>query len=185
MPGDGAPTPVPTAFAPATLAIDIGGTGLKATVLDPAGRMLHERLRIPTAYPLRPEGLIASLRELVEPLPLCDRVSAGFPGVVRDGRVLSAPHFVTVAGPGSRVDRELERAWSGFDLAGALATAFGLPARVLNDADLQGLDVIQGEGSEVVITLGTGFGTAFFERGHLGPHFEFAHHLVAGHVACA
>ncbi len=162
--------------APTTLAIDIGGTGLKASVLDATGVMLHDRVRVLTSYPCPPHTLVEALVELVRPLPSFDRVSAGFPGVVRHGHVLTAPAFVTVGGLGTGDDPLLEQAWHRFDLAGALTTALKRPARVLNDADLQGLDVVSGEGVEVVATLGTGFGSAFFEDGKLGPHLELAHH---------
>src|ERR1700733_11577703 len=84
---------------PFTLAIDIGGTGLKASVLDASGAMVADRVRVPTSYPLSPETLVATLTKLVQPLPEADRVSAGFPGMVRGGVVLSAPHFVTESGP--------------------------------------------------------------------------------------
>jgi len=95
--------------------------------------------------------------------------------MVRKGVVLSAPHFVTVSGPGSAVDPRLERAWDRFDLAAALAHALGKPARVANDADVQGLAVVSGKGLELVVTLGTGFGTAIFLDGQLLPHLEIAH----------
>jgi|HubBroStandDraft_1064217.scaffolds.fasta_scaffold28510_2 polyphosphate glucokinase len=163
---------------PLTLAIDIGGTGLKASVLDASGAMVADRVRVATTYPLPPDGdrgMVATLTKLVGPLPSADRVSAGFPGMVRKGRVLSAPHFVTESGPGSKVDSDLERAWDDFDLAGALATALGKPTRVANDADVQGAAVVAGKGLELVITLGTGFGTAAFMDGQLLPHLEIAH----------
>jgi polyphosphate glucokinase len=159
-----------------TLSIDIGGTGLKASVLDAQGNMLHDRLRSLTRYPMGPDTLVKALVELVQPLPHYDRISAAFPGVVRGGHILTAPAFVTVSGLGTDEDPQLAEAWHRFDLAGALTGALQRPARVLNDADMQGLDVVQGHGVEVVITLGTGFGSAFFEDGRLGPHLEMAHH---------
>ncbi|HLI57178.1 MAG TPA: ROK family protein, partial [Actinomycetota bacterium] len=79
---------------PCTLAIDIGGTGLKASVLGPTGDLLVDQVRVPTPYPCPPTTLIATLAELVKPLPPYDRISAGFPGMVRAGRVLTAPHLV-------------------------------------------------------------------------------------------
>jgi polyphosphate glucokinase len=161
---------------PITLAFDIGGTGLKASVLDSQGALLHDRVRVPTTYPLPPDQMVSMLTELVTPLGSFDRVSVGFPGVVRLNRVLTAPHFVTSHGPGTPVDPQLLREWTGFDLGGALARTLSRPARVINDADLQGLTVVQGKGVEAVITLGTGFGSAFFFDGHLGVHFELAHH---------
>lgn len=160
---------------PHTLAFDIGGTGLKASVVDARGAMVADRVRVPTTYPLPPPSLVAKLGELAAQLPAADRVSAGFPGMVRGGVVMSAPHFVTESGPGSEVLPELESAWSHFDLAGALRNALGKPARVANDADVQGLAVVKGVGLELVVTLGTGFGTAFFLRGSLLPHLEVAH----------
>src|SRR4029078_1852545 len=92
------------------------------------------------------------------------------------GHVLTAPQFVTIGGLGTEQDPALVDLWRGFDLAGALERALGQSARVLNDADMQGLEVISGHGVEVVITLGTGFGSAFFEDGRLGPHLEMAPH---------
>ena len=160
---------------PLTLAIDIGGTGLKANVLDSDGNLVADRVRTPTNYPMPPDLMVAKLTGLAVKLPVADRISAGFPGMVRRGRVLSAPHFVTKKGPGSPTDPQLVKAWAGFDLAGALAKSIGRPCRVANDADVQGAAVVGGKGYEVVITLGTGFGTAFFMDGRLLPHEEFAH----------
>jgi polyphosphate glucokinase len=159
-----------------TLGIDVGGTGLKASVLDERGEMESTRVRVPTVYPLSPRGLVKTLVDMVEPLPTYDRVSVGFPGVVQGGRVRTAPHFVTVAGEGSRVDDQLVTAWSGFDLAGALEGALDRPTRVANDADLQGAAVVRGKGLELVLTLGTGLGSGLFLDGHLAPHLELAHH---------
>ena len=170
------PVKGPSNAGPRTLAIDIGGTGLKASVLDVMGAMLVDRVRVPTTYPLAPQTLIDALRTLVAPLPAYDRIAAGFPGMVRGGRVVSAPHFVTQDGPGTRVVPLLVAAWSGYDLAAALEKELGKPARVANDADLQGGAVVKGEGLEVVITLGTGLGTAIYHEGHLAPHIELAHH---------
>ena len=161
---------------PWTLAIDVGGTGLKASVLDSSGAMVADRVAIPTTYPCPPATLVDDLAQLVAPLPTTERVSVGFPGMVRAGRVLSAPHFVTTHGPGTRIDDDLVKQWSGFDLAGALSARLGRPTRVANDADVQGAAVVQGNGLELVITLGTGVGTAFFYEGRLLPHLEFAHH---------
>ncbi len=161
---------------PATLAIDIGGTGLKASVLGPDGRLLADRVRVETTYPMPPGKMVDALVSLVAPLPPADRASAGFPGVVRKGHVLTAPHFVTRSGPGSPEVPELERAWRGFDLAGELERRLGHPVRVANDADLQGWAVVSGQGLEMAITLGTGLGSAIFMDGRLAPHLELAHH---------
>jgi polyphosphate glucokinase len=160
---------------PFTLAVDIGGTGLKASVLGAAGLMVADRVKVATTYPLPPEKLVSVLTKLVAPLPKAERASVGFPGMVRDGKILSAPHFSTKSGPGSAVDPDLAKLWDDFDLASALSTAFGLPTKVANDADIQGAAVITGEGLELTITLGTGFGTGLFYNGQMLPHLEVAH----------
>ena len=158
-----------------TLAIDVGGTGLKASVLGEDGTMASDRVKVATTYPMPPEAMVATLTTLVKPLPGADRASCGFPGMVRKGRILSAPHFVTKKGPGTAVDADLLTAWTGFDMAAALTTSLGMPTKVANDADVQGAAVVNGDGLEVVITLGTGFGTAVFMDGQLMPHLEIAH----------
>ncbi|HEX4620454.1 MAG TPA: ROK family protein, partial [Myxococcaceae bacterium] len=159
-----------------TLAFDIGGTGLKASVLDARGTMVAKRVRVPTPYPCPPSVLLDSLASLAAQLPEFDRIAAGFPGMVRRGRVLSAPHFITRKGPGTQVDPKLVRLWAKFDLASALAKRLGKPAKVANDADIQGAAVAKGKGLELVVTLGTGVGTALFDEGLLMPHLELAHH---------
>jgi polyphosphate glucokinase len=144
------------------LSIDIGGTGLKAAILDPEGEMLTERLRVETPHPCPPEALLKALIELVEPLWDYNFVSVGFPGVVRDGKIITAPNLGT----------DLLK---GFDLEFALEKQFGKPVRVLNDADMQGYAAIEGTGVEMVVTLGTGFGTSLFFNGQIMPHLEIAH----------
>jgi polyphosphate glucokinase len=146
-----------------TLAIDVGGSHLKASVLNEDGTPMVDRVRVDTPVGAPPDAVVGALVELVEPLPPFDRVSVGFPGVIRNGTVLTAPNL----------DNE---DWKGFKLAEALGTKLGKPVKVLNDADMQGMAVIQGHGMEMVITLGTGFGTALFIDGRRGPHLELAHH---------
>jgi polyphosphate glucokinase len=144
------------------LAIDIGGTGLKAAVLSFDGELLTERERLETPHPTTKETLSEALIKLVEPLSGYDLVSVGFPGVVRNGKIITAPNLGT---------EEL----MGFDLAGELEKRFSRPVRVINDADMQGFGAIEGKGLEMVITLGTGFGSALFMEGELTPHLEIAH----------
>ena len=149
--------------APHTFAIDVGGTGIKASLLDAKGRMVADRLRVATPDPCRPDILLRAIVELAQPLPAFDRISLGFPGVVRGGRIITAPHFGT-------------EIWRGHDLTAALTRRFGKPARILNDAEVQGLGIVAGHGLEVVVTLGTGVGSAVFSDGRLAPHVELAHH---------
>ncbi len=157
-----------------TLAIDVGGSGLKGAILDSKGEMLTERVRIETPYPCPPDRLVSSLTGLTADLGERHRVSVGFPGLVRNGRVRNIPSLSRTTYDGD-ADPELETAWRGFDLAGALSTAFGVPTKVANDADVQGCAVVTGEGFEFVMTLGTGVGTALFLDGRLLPHLEAGH----------
>jgi polyphosphate glucokinase len=172
---------------PRTLAIDIGGSGLKAVVLAPDGRMVSDRNRRETPYPCTPPVLLDELATLATTQPVYDRVSVGFPGTIRKGRVREVPAF-SRRGPGHPPDPELVALWTDFELETALAERFGKPTRVANDADVQGAAVISGHGMELVITLGTGVGCAVFFDGVLLPHMELSHGRFGhGHsieVAC-
>jgi polyphosphate glucokinase len=159
---------------PLTLAIDVGGTGLKASVLAPDGEMLSERVRRETPYPCTPEVLLDELAALAATQPDHDRVSVGFPGAIRRGHVRDVTAFVRPA-PGEDPDPKLRELWFGWDIEASLAQRFGKPVRVANDADVQGCAVISGRGMELVITLGTGVGCAVFFEGALLPHMELSH----------
>ncbi|GAA0530628.1 polyphosphate glucokinase [Rhizomicrobium palustre] len=148
------------------LSFDIGGTGLKAALLDPKGNLIGEHVRVLTPHPCPPALLVKTLKELVAPLKGYARSSVGFPGVVRGGKVITAPNLGT-------------EDFAGFDLAGKLSKALGgIPVRLINDADMQGFAVVKGVGLEMVVTLGTGFGSALFRDGELMPHLEVAHMLA-------
>jgi polyphosphate glucokinase len=149
-----------------TLAIDIGGTGLKALVLAADGTALTERARVETPRPATPSALVAAIVQLVEPLGAFDRISIGFPGVVIDGVTLTAPN--------------LHKQWRGFDLARALTELLHRPVHVLNDAGVQGYGVVEGRGVELVLTLGTGLGCALYHEGRYVPNLELAHHPFRG-----
>ena len=155
-----------------TLAIDCGGTGIKGSVLDPLGQMTAEQVRVRTPYPLPPDRFIGIIAGLAERLPAADRVTVGMPGMIRHGRVISTPHYVTKRGPHTKVDPALVSAWRNFDSQAAVAEELGLPTIVLNDAEVAGAGAVTGFGFEVVLTLGTGLGNAIFDDGHLLPHLE-------------
>ena len=114
---------------PRTLAIDVGGTGLKAVVLDPEGEMISERVRVETPYPCPPSVLLDELDKLAKNQPEYDRVSVGFPGAIRRGRVREVPAF-SRRGPGEKPDPDLVAKWSGFELEDSLQERFGRPTRV-------------------------------------------------------
>ena len=157
-----------------TLAVDVGGTGLKALVLSPEGEMISERIRRETPYPCPPPVLLDELEALAKAQPPYDRVSVGFPGAIRRGRVREVPAFSRRA-PGEGPDKKLVAQWTGFELEEELQERFGKPTRVANDADVQGCAVVEGRGMELVITLGTGVGCAVFFDGALLPHMELSH----------
>lgn len=160
-----APRKNPASAPRRILAIDIGGTGLKAAVVGPDGRFLDERVRIKTPPKCPPGKMVPLLTRLVEPLGRFDAVTIGFPGYVRGGKVFTAPHLGTDA-------------WAGFKLEAAMKRALKKPVRLLNDADVQGLAAIRGKGLEMVCTLGTGLGTAWFRDGELLPHMDLAHMTI-------
>ncbi len=145
-----------------TLAVDIGGSGTKVLVLDESGHALTKRERLDTPQPATPEKILAAIAQLADTQGEFDRVSVGFPGVVRQGKIGTAAN--------------LDSSWIGFDLGGALSDLLGKPVRAANDADIQGLGAISGEGVELTITLGTGFGSALFVQGKLVPNLELGHH---------
>lgn len=145
-----------------TLCIDIGGTGLKALIVDGKGKALTERVRVETPRPATPKAVVDTLVALVKGVGKYDRISVGFPGVVAEGIVKSAPN--------------LDGKWAGFALADALTKKLGKPARALNDAGVQGYGVIEGLGVEMVLTLGTGMGCALYLDGRYVPNLELAHH---------
>lgn len=146
-----------------TLAIDIGGTGVKAIVLDEKGTPLTERGRIATPKPATPAAVTRTIAQLAKTQGEFDRVSVGFPGVIRHGVVYTAPNLGTAL-------------WKDFNLVGTLTTRLKKPVRAANDADVQGFGAIQGKDIELVITLGTGFGSAMFVNGKLVPNMELGHH---------
>ncbi len=144
-----------------TLAVDIGGSGIKVMVLDSLGQPVSDRSRRKTPQPPTPEAVINTILTLAE-AETFDRVAVGFPGVIRHGIVETAVN--------------LENSWLGYDLASSLSQKLGKPVKVANDADIQGWGAISGKGVELVLTLGTGFGSALFINGNLVPNLEMGHH---------
>jgi polyphosphate glucokinase len=152
-----------SAPSPKFLSIDIGGSHIKATILDDKGALQMDYDKIPTPLPANPENVVNVIKKLVKSFPGYDNISVGFPGYVKHGVIKTAPNLGTDF-------------WKDFDLSKKLEKELGKPTRVVNDADMQGLGVVAGKGLEMVITLGTGFGTALLVDGQLMPHLELAHH---------
>ncbi|RYY65847.1 MAG: ROK family protein [Chitinophagaceae bacterium] len=146
------------------LSIDIGGSKIKGCVMNMEGEVLQDYTKLITPKPSDPANVMKTIEELAANFSF-DKIAAGFPGYVRDGIVHTAPNLGT-------------EAWAGIHLAEKLTSTFSKPARVINDADMLGLGVVQGNGLELMVTLGTGFGTALFLNGKLLPHLEIAHHPI-------
>jgi polyphosphate glucokinase len=155
-------TELPPLRPPTTLAIDIGGSGVKAMLLDPDGKPVSERQRVVTPAVPTPQAVFAALDDLRKLLPEFDRVSVGFPGVIKHGITYLSVNL----GP----------KWKNFHLQEELEKRWQKPVRAANDADLQGYGAIQGQGVELTITLGTGIGSALFIDGRLCPGLELGQH---------
>jgi polyphosphate glucokinase len=146
---------------PVTLAVDIGGTGLKVLCLDHEGKPLTERLRTPTPNPATPARLLLALDKLKKQMPAFDRVSVGYPGVIKQGVVMTAVN--------------LNPKWVGYPLQATMQKRWKKPVRVANDAAVQGLGAVSGRGIELILTLGTGMGSCLFVNGAMCP-LELGHH---------
>ena len=145
-----------------TLAIDIGGTGVKAMLLDELGKPLTDRLRAKTPDPSTPKAITAIITDFAKELGEFRRVSVGFPGVIKKGVVYTAAN--------------LDKKWIEYPFAESLSNELGKPVRLANDAVVQGLGAVSGIGVELVITLGTGMGSALYLDGVPIPSLEMGHH---------
>ncbi len=150
------------------LGIDIGGSALKgAPVETKTGRLLSERFRVETARKVSPDRMAAIVREIAEHFKWDGPIGVGFPGVIEKAVVKTAAN--------------LDKKFIGCDLAELFGRATGLPVHAMNDADAAGIAEMrfgagQGrEGAVLLLTLGTGVGSALFYRGVLYPNTEFGH----------
>ncbi|MDE3183255.1 MAG: ROK family protein [Bacteroidota bacterium] len=147
------------------LCIDIGGSHIKATIVNYQGEFLHNYEREKTPSPPSPENLVKLILEMASRFQEYDKVTAGFPGFIKKGVVKTAP----------KLGNDL---WKDYDLKNELQTNLKKPTLVINDADLQGLSIAEGKGVEMLITLGTGFGSAIMSDGILTPHLEISQHPI-------
>ena len=147
------------------LTIDIGGSNIKATILNYDGTPVSDYVRMETPQPSTPAKVLERIQEVVKNLTGYDKISVGFPGYVKDGVVKTAPNLGTDY-------------WENYDLQRTLGDMLHKPTKVVNDADLQGAGIVSGKGLEMMITLGTGCGTALLLDGKLLPHFEISHHPI-------
>jgi polyphosphate glucokinase len=158
------------------LGIDIGGSGIKAAPVDvTTGKLLADRLKVDTPRPALPDQVADQVRELTTAFNWSGPVGITFPGVVIDGVTRTAAN--------------LDPAWIGLNTAEFLAKAVGNPVRVLNDADAAGMAEmtfgagVGEQGTVLMLTFGTGIGSALFIKGILVPNTEFGHIEVRGQDA--
>ena len=155
------------------LGIDIGGTGIKAAPVEvTTGKLLADRLKVDTPRPALPDQVAAQVKELTTAFNWSGPVGITFPGVVVDGVTWTAAN--------------LDPAWIGLNTAEFLGKAAGQPVRVVNDADAAGVAEMRfgagaGEqGTVLMLTFGTGIGSALFIQGILVPNTEFGHIQIRG-----
>jgi polyphosphate glucokinase len=147
------------------IGVDVGGSGIKAGVVDiEAGKLVSDRLRVDTPEPSTPPAVVAVVRELVDRLDEPGTVGIGFPTVIRHGVIYTA--------------NNIDRSWIGVNALGMFEDAIGREVRLINDADAAGLaecryGAARGvSGVVLVLTFGTGIGSALFLDGRLIPNTE-------------
>ncbi len=160
-----------------TLCVDCGGGGIKSAVVNSNGDAATTTVRSGVVYPFTPSDLIETVRNHISALnnPDFQRITVGLPGVIRNGNVVFTPHYIRDNGPHTQALPALASQWNGLDAEELFVGSFGVPTLAFNDAEVAACSVIQGVGSELVLTLGTGLGCAFFVDGRLIPHIEMSH----------
>ncbi len=158
------------------LGIDIGGTGIKGAPVDvERGTLTADRYRLLTPQPATPEAVAKTVAEVVGHFQLDGRVGGTFPAVIQHGIALTAAN--------------VDKRWIGSDVRATLEQATSRPFTVLNDADAAGVAEMEfGAGKHrmgvvIMITLGTGIGTAVFVDGELVPNTELGHIEIGGRDA--
>jgi len=153
--------------------IDIGGTGIKGAPVDLAtGKLVTDRKKIATPHPATPEGVTEVVKEVAQSFGWTGVVGATFPGVVVNGTIRTAAN--------------VDKSWIGTDAAGLFGKAIGTGVAVLNDADAAGIaEMTFGagvgvQGTVLMLTFGTGVGSALFVDGVLVPNTEFGHIEIRG-----
>ncbi|WP_405586923.1 polyphosphate--glucose phosphotransferase [Streptomyces sp. NBC_01190] len=156
--------------------VDIGGTGIKGAPVDlDKGDLSEERFKVLTPQPSTPESVIEGVQEVVTHFGHTGPLGVTFPGVVVDGVTRTAAN--------------VDQGWVGFDARTKISEKLGLPVVVLNDADAAGVAEItfgagRGRGGTIILlTLGTGIGSAIFVDGRLVPNTELGHLELHGHDA--
>jgi polyphosphate glucokinase len=155
------------------LGIDIGGSGIKGAPVDTGqGKLLAERVKLETPHPAVPDTVAKVVAQLVEAFSWTGPAGITFPGVVVDGVTHTAAN--------------LDPAWVGLDTRALFSEATGLSPALINDADAAGLAEMRfgagagQQGTVLMLTFGTGIGSALFRAGILVPNTEFGHIEIRG-----
>lgn len=158
------------------LGIDIGGTGIKGAIVDTTrGELVSERLRLLTPKPATPQAITSTVHELVKQFDWQGPIGCGFPATVQHGIARTAAN--------------IDKSWVNTDAATLFSTATQCPCYVVNDADAAGVAEMKfgagkdNKGVVILITIGTGLGSAVFTHGHLLPNTELGHLQLEGMVA--
>ena len=158
------------------IGIDVGGSGVKAALVDTrTGEFIGERVRVDTPQPATPDAVVAATRDLIAHLPADVPIGVGFPAPVVDGVTTTASH--------------VDPAWVGAPARDLFSRALGGPVALLNDADAAGVGEARfgaargAPGVVVVLTLGTGIGSAVLHDGVLLPNTELGHLEIRGKAA--
>ena len=146
------------------LAVDIGATFIKFCPVGEDGHLLGEVTRINTPFPCWPSTLIEVVSRVINESGLA-RAGVGFPGDMVDGRVIEPGNLSRAGGITTPIDPAIEGAWIGYDVEGELQSHCRARVRVVNDATLAAYGYAEGEGRELVLTLGTGLGISLVVRG--------------------
>lgn len=157
----------------AILGIDIGGSGIKGALVDiKSGLLTSERVRIRTPKPATPKSVVTKIDLMIDKFGYEGPIGIGFPAIVSSGTVLSAAN--------------VDDGWLGYPGESRIAKATGCPIYLLNDADAAGMAELKfgagrnAKGVVMILTLGTGIGSALFIDGHLVPNTELGHLYLKG-----
>lgn len=158
------------------LGIDIGGSGIKGAVVDTlTGELLSERIRLETPQPATPGAMLSTVCELVKQFSWKGKIGCGFPAVLHDGIVKTAAN--------------IDASWININIDDLISTKTGLETYTVNDADAAGIAEMKfGVGKDkkgvvLLLTVGTGIGSALFMNGKLIPNTEFGHLYYKNEIA--
>ncbi len=160
------------------LGIDIGATGMKGAIVDiETGELVTERIKLPTPHPATPESMIDPFLDLIKTHNWSGIIGCGFPSIIKNGTALTASN--------------IDKSWINTNVEDCFEKASGLKVNVVNDADAAGLAEVHfgaGKGMSgciLLITIGSGLGSALIYNGQIVPNTEFGHIFLKGQTQVA